>query len=207
ALAFALQETLKNLFGGVALVLDKNIKTGDIVELPDGRSGMVYDMSLRSTRIKTWDNRLIIIPNSNMANDIITNISRPDKSRRVDVLFSVAYGTDPSYVKHIVLNEIKKIPDILQDPEPRVVFNDMGNSSLDFVARYWVSESKFFLAAKEAGTIAIYDLLNKENISIPFPQREVWVHNMGKHTAKKYAKKKIPQQTTTRSKKKRVSKK
>lgn len=195
AIAFAFQETLKNLFGGISLILDKNIKTGDIIQLPSGESGKVYDMTLRSTRVKTWDNRLLIIPNSTMANEIITNISRPDRSRRVEVNFGVAYGTDPEYVKHIMIEEIKKI-DVVEkeDPAPRVVFQEMGDNSLNFSALYWVKDLSDFIPAKEQGTIKIYDRLNKENISIPFPQRTVWNYDMGKYKEPKYTKKKIPKE-------------
>lgn len=203
AIAFAFQETLKNLFGGIALILDKNIAVGDVVQLPSGESGMIYEMTLRSTRVKTWDNKLLIIPNSTMANEVITNISRPDRSRRIEVPFGVEYGTDPEYVKHIILEEVKKI-DVAEkeDPAPRVIFQEMGDNSLHFTAFYWIKDMSNFLTAREQGTIQIYDRLNKEGIGIPFPQRTVWNYNMGKYKEKKYTKKKIPKE-----KKKKISKK
>lgn len=194
AIAFAFQETLKNLFGGISLILDKNIAIGDVVQLPSGESGKIYDMTLRSTRIRTWDNKLLIIPNGIMANEVITNISRPDKSRRITVSFGVAYGTDPEYVKHIVLKEVKNIKYTAKDPEPRVLFQSMGDSALLFDALYWVDDMANFIEAKETGTIKIYELLNRESISIPFPQRTVWSYDMGKYTEQKYIKKKIPKE-------------
>jgi MscS family membrane protein len=201
AIAFAFQETLKNLFGGISLILDKNIKTGDIIQLPSGETGTVYDMTLRSTRVKTFDNRLLIIPNSTMANEVITNISRPDRSRRVEVKFAVAYGADPEYVKHIIMEEIKSI-DIVEknDPLPRVIFQEMADNSLNFSALYWVKDLSNFIAAKEEGTIKIYERLNKENISIPFPQRTVWNYDMGKYKEQQYTKKKIPKETKIKKK-------
>lgn len=176
AIAFALQETLKNIFGGIELILDKNIKTGDIIELSTGVSGKVHDITIRSTRIRTWDNKLIIIPNSVMANDVITNISKPDHSRRITVEFSVAYGTKIEKVKKIVLQEIKKIKNVdIEKNAPRVLFRKMGDSGLHFEAFYWVRDLSYFLDAREDGTTRIYDRLNKEKIEIPFPQTQVWL--------------------------------
>ena len=192
AIAFAFQETLKNLFGGIALILDKNLAPGDIIQLSSGQSGRIREMTLRSTRIQTWDNKLIIIPNNVMANDIITNISKPDNSRRIDIEFGVSYGTDPEYVKAIIYEELLTINNVeYEDPAPRVLFTSMGDSALIFKAMYWVMDISNFLQAKEDGLIKIYERLNKEEIAIPFPQTDVWLHDTSKLKTTPYTKKKF----------------
>lgn len=192
ALAFALQETLKNVFGGIQLILDRNFTRGDIIELSDGTAGRIYDITLRSTRIRTWDNKLVIIPNAVMANDIIRNVSKPDRSRRLEVKFGVEYGTDTDYVRHVVLEEIKKIEWVeKKDPVPRVLFKEMADSSLNFIAWFWIKNPDDYLNAKEEGTTRIYERLNKEGIGIPFPQVTVWANDMGKPHIRPYRKRKI----------------
>ncbi|MGM5483812.1 MAG: mechanosensitive ion channel family protein [Nanobdellota archaeon] len=179
--AFALQEALKNLLGGIQLILDKNFKVGDIIELSTGESGLIHEITLRSTRVKTWDNRLVIIPNATMANDIITNVSKPDKTRRISVKFGVEYGSEPNYVKKIVMQEIKKLKNIeKKNPEPMILFKEMGDSALLFEALYWITDMDYFLSAKDEGTKKIYDRLNKEGIGIPFPQQTVWFNDESK---------------------------
>lgn len=190
AFAFALQETLKNLFGGIQLILDKNFKKGEIIELSGGISGQIYDITLRSTRIKTWDNKLVIIPNSLMANDVITNISKPTRARRITVSFGVEYGSDPDYVKAIVIEEINSIEIVEKiDPAPSAVFTEMGPSALHFEAKYWIKDLSNYISAKDEGTTKIYERLNREGIGIPFPQVTIWNNDMGKTKSKPYKKK------------------
>jgi small-conductance mechanosensitive channel len=136
---------------------------------------------------------MVIVPNGVLANDIVTNITQPDRSRRVTVLFGVEYGTDPAYVKHIVMEEIHTIENVdLENSKPRVIFRAMGASSLDFEALYWVSDLSNFIAAREDGTTKIYERLNKEGIGIPFPQSTVWFNDRSKIKSKAYTKRKIP---------------
>jgi len=191
AVALALQDPLQNLFGGVQILLDKNIKKGHIIQLSTGESGSIYDITLRSTKVKTWEGKLIIIPNKIMASTSITNISLPDTRRRVDISFGVEYGSDPDYVKEIILEEISKLDRIeLQDPAPVVFFEDMGENALLFSARIWINQLGDFIYVKQKAITAIYDRLNYEGISIPFPQRTVWFQDKSKLKPKKYSKKK-----------------
>lgn len=193
ALAFALQETLKNLFGGIQLIVDKNFKKGDIIELSTGTSGTIYDITLRSTRIKTWDNKMIIIPNAVMANDVITNITQPDRSRRITLPFGVEYGSDPDYVKAICMEEIMSIEVVeKEDPAPRILFRSMADSALTFEALFWVKDLSNFIDAREDATTKIYERLNREGIGIPFPQMTIWNNDMGKPHIRPYRKKKLP---------------
>ncbi|MEM3113152.1 MAG: mechanosensitive ion channel family protein [Candidatus Pacearchaeota archaeon] len=173
AVALALQPTLSNIFSGISMILDKSLRTGDVVYLDIDTKGTVEKIGFRSTKIKTFDNELIIVPNNKLAESKIQNIALPEPKSRVVIPFGVAYGSDIEKVKNIVIKEIKSVSHFINDPEPLVRFTEMGNSSLNFKAYFYVdSYENRFSAIDEANT-KIYNALNKNKISIPFPQLEV----------------------------------
>ncbi len=175
AIGFAVKDSLANIFGGIQLIIDKTFKVGDKVELVDGTVGVVQDISLRSTRIRTYDNELLIIPNGKMANEPIKNHVQPELKVRVRVPFSVEYGSDPKKVKKVVLDAIKKLDDVMKEPKPDVLFMEMADFSLNFRAQYWVpSYDKRFMSKVKANEL-IYEALNKAGIGIPFPTRTVYI--------------------------------
>jgi len=175
AIAFALQSSLANIFGGISIILDKSVKVGDILKIDDKTSGTVLDVGLRSTKVRTWDNELVIVPNGKMADAQLHNMVQPDPKVRATVEFGVVYGSDHKKVKKIVLSAISKIGHVLKDPEPRVMFISMGDFSLNFRAYFWVDEFAKRFATKEEATCAIYDALNKAKIGIPFPTSTVYI--------------------------------
>lgn len=180
AVALALQPTLSNVFSGISIILDGTYKVGDVIKLQSGEMGTVHKIGLRTTRIKSFDNEMIIIPNSSIANATVQNFFQPDMSIRVNVEFGVEYGIDPEYIKKIVIEEIEKIKIIKPDEEVRVLFLAMGDSSLNFKAMFWVDDiAKKWPAHQEAIT-RIYRRLYKEKIGIPFPQSTVWLREEGK---------------------------
>lgn len=173
AVAFALQNTLGNIFGGISLILDRSIKVGDIVSLDADTKGSVLDIGLRATRLRTFDNELIVIPNGKLADMKIQNIVQPDPMARVVVPFSVAYGSDVGKVKRLILPLVKKIDGSLADPAPIVRFSEMADSSLKFVLYFHVDHYSKKWAAKDEMNTLVYNTLNKNKISIPFPQMDV----------------------------------
>jgi MscS family membrane protein len=175
AVALALQQTLSNVFAGISLIMDRTIRVGDIVKLETGEMGEIYSISLRSVRIKTFDNEMIIIPNSILANAKIQNLLLPDPTIRVNVDFSVEYGVDPEYVKRIVLEELNSMQIIDKTKEIRILFLEMGESSLKFRAMFWVDHINKRWPAHQEAITKIYRRLYKEGIGIPFPQRTVWL--------------------------------
>ena len=177
AVAFALQSTLGNIFGGVSLILDKTVKVGDRVVLEDGVVGEIIDVGLRSTKIRTFDNEVIIFPNGKLADSKVQNLVLPTPASRVGVDFGVEYGSDPDKVEKVVLNVIKKL-DTLNDPEkkPAVWFLEMGDFALKFRAVFWVKDYKEKWMAKINATKQIYTALRKNKIGIPFPTRTVYIH-------------------------------
>lgn len=173
-IGLAVKDSLQNILGGLQLVLDKTFKVGDKVELEGGELGVILDIGLRSTKLKTYDNEIIFIPNGNLANSKIKNFTQPDSSVRVNVNFGVEYGTDPEKVRSVVLACLKNIKGILEDPPPAVQFMKMSDFSLDFTARTWVAAYSEAFDTKLMMTDAIYDALNRAGIGIPFPTRTIY---------------------------------
>ncbi|MBO5270539.1 MAG: mechanosensitive ion channel [Clostridia bacterium] len=170
AIALALQGSLANFAGGVMVLLFRPFALGDFVDI-GGKSGTVYDIGIFYTTLRTGDNLHIIIPNGQITTQTLTNYSR-EANRRVDIVFTVAYGTDVELVKKTILEVANAHEKVMQDPAPFVRMSEMADSSINFTTRVWV-ESDDFWAVK-------FDLLEQmnaafaeKNIEIPFPQIEV----------------------------------
>lgn len=175
AVALALQPALANIFSGISIILDKTVKVGDLIYLDNETKGRVNHVGLRSTKILTFDNELIIVPNSKIADSKIQNVAEPEPKTRAVIPFGVAYGSDIDQVKKIVMAEIKKVKHFINDPEPTVRFIQMGASSLDFKAYFYVDSFENKWAAIDEANTRIYNALNKNKISIPFPQLDVHI--------------------------------
>jgi small conductance mechanosensitive channel len=173
AVGFALQGTLANFAAGVMLVIFKPFKVGDYIE-GGGSAGSVDAIQIFSTILKSPDNKKVIIPNSKLTGDNITNYSAMEQ-RRIDMVFGIGYGDDLKKAKAILERIIAEDSRILRDPAPTVAVLALADSSINFAVRPW---------AKTADYWAVYfDLTEKvkltfdaEGISIPFPQRDVHVH-------------------------------
>ena len=175
AVAFALQSTLSNVFGGASILLDKSVKVGDKIKIDDV-TGTVVDVGLRSTKIKTFDNELVTVPNGKLADSKILNFIQPDPSVRVTIDFGVEYGSDIEKVRKVVLDTIKKVPNVLKSPEPKVLMAEMADFSLKFKALFWVNTFDVKFDAKSFATEAIYNALIRAKIGIPFPTRTVYIN-------------------------------
>ena len=178
AIGLAVKDSLSNILGGLQLVLDRTFKVGDKVQLESGEMGVILDIGLRSTKLKTFDNEVIYIPNGYLANAKVKNFTMPDLTIRVNVDFGVEYGSDSEQVKNVVLEAIKKVESVLEEPPPDVLFSKMSDFSLDFVARAWVKNYTEAFSTKFNITDEIYKALNKANIGIPFPTRTVYTKNI-----------------------------
>jgi len=175
AIAFALQNTLGNIFGGISLILDKSLKVGDKIRIDNDTMGTVIDVGLRSTKIKTWDGELITMPNGKLADSRILNFVQPQPSVRAVIDFGVEYGSDANKVRKVVLGTIKKLSGVMKDPEPQVLMMEMGDFALKFKALFWVENFDIKFETKSLATEKIYNDLRKEGIIIPFPTRTVYM--------------------------------
>ena len=184
AIGLALNSSLSNIFGGIQLILDRSITVGDKLMLESGEVGVVLDIGLRSTKIRTYDNEVISIPNSQLSNARVKNFTKPDMSIRVTVDFGVAYGSDVAQVKELVLGAISELDDILREPEPQVLFLNMSDFSLDMCARVWVDHYDKQFAKKLEMIELVYNTLNKNAIEIPFPTRTVYMKQPSLNTSR-----------------------
>jgi MscS family membrane protein len=175
AIGFAVKDVLGNVFGGVSLILDRTFRLGDKVEIEGYELGYVEEVGIRTTKIRTFDGELIVIPNGILVNKAFKNYGLPNASIRACVNFSVAYGNDVNKVKEIVLEVIETIPSALNDPPPIVEFLEMGDTSLNFVAKFWVSNFKEQYDNRLVAIEKIYNALNKAGIEIPFPTYTVYL--------------------------------
>lgn len=175
AIGLALNSSLANIFGGIQLILDRCINVGDKIMLDSGEVGVVLDVGLRSTKMRTYENEVIFLPNSQLANAKIKNFTEPDSTIRVTVNFSVIYGSDVARVRQLVLDAIQVLDGILKDPAPAVLFLNMGDFSLDMSARVWVDDYGMQFDKKLEMTELVYETLNKNNIEIPFPTQTIYM--------------------------------
>ncbi len=176
ALGFAAKDTLANLFGGFFIIVDAPYKIGDYINLDSGERGEVTKIGLRSTRLLTRDDIEITLPNAQIAAAKIINEAggRWTKSR-VRVPVGVAYGSDIEAVRAILHAAAEAVDYAQQDPEPRVRFRALGESSLDFELMVWIENPELRGRCVDALLTEIYTRLNAAGIEIPFPQRTVHV--------------------------------
>lgn len=173
-ISLAVQGTLSNFAGGVIIIIMRPFKIGDYITSNDV-SGTVEDIKLFYTHIVTPDNRAIVIPNGSLANSVIVNTSAKD-TRRVDIVASVAYGTDINKVKSIIKDICANNELVFQDPAPFVELSAMSESSLDFTVRTWCNRSDYW-AVTFALNAAIVSGLKENGIEIPFNQLDVTIKN------------------------------
>ena len=178
AVALALQDTLANLFAGIHILIEKTIRVGDFIRLETGQEGYVEDITWRTTRVKMLPNNIVVIPNSKLAQSIVTNYYLPEKRMSLSIPIGVSYSSDPEKVEKILVEEAKKavgeVPGLLGDPEPFVRFiPGFGESSLDFTLICQVKEFVDQYPVQHELRKRIFKRFKKEGIEIPFPQRTV----------------------------------
>ncbi len=178
AIGFAVRDSLANILGGIQLVMDKTFKVGDKIQIESGEMGVILDIGLRSTKLKTYDNEVIYIPNGQLANAKVKNFTVPDLSVRVNVEFGVVYGSDSEKVRQVVLEAVQKIEGVLEEPAAVVQFVKMSDFSLDYVVRVWVKDYTEAFGMKLLVTEVVYNALNQAGIGIPFPTRTIFTKSM-----------------------------
>lgn len=173
-LGFAAQTVVSNFISGVFMYFDKPLKIGDQVKIGE-LEGVVEDMRILSTRIRSWDGTLIRIPNEKLFNSNIVNLMRYPV-RRVDVDIGVAYSADADRAIKIIRDVLDEIPLVLAEPEPMVYVNELSDSAVLIAIRAWAPSEKWF----DVRTRIIRDVkkaLDEAGIEIPFPQRVNWFAN------------------------------
>jgi small-conductance mechanosensitive channel len=174
-IGFGLQNIFLNFASGLILLFERPIKVGDVVEI-DGLMGTMKDIGFRVSIINTFDNESIIVPNSDLVTDKVKNLSfGGDTNLRVHAPIGVAYGTSISKVREILLGIAKSEEKILEDPPPKVVFKEHGDSSLNFDLLGWVESPGDRAAVLDSMREKIDDKFNEEGIEMPYPTRDVYL--------------------------------
>ena len=168
----ALQELFQDVIGGIFIMVDKSLLVGDIIEL-EGKVGRVIDIKLRTTRALTRDDKIIIIPNHKFITNTIFNYTQNHKTTRESVVVGVAYGSDTRKVEQLLLDSTLEQKGILKSPKPFVLFEDFGDSALIFRLYFFVTNSFIDPQIKSDIRFKIDTLFRENEISIPFPQRDV----------------------------------
>ncbi len=173
AVGLALQGSLSNFASGVLLILFKPFQAGNFIKA-GGEAGIVVEVGILTTELRTPDNVKIIMPNSSILGGSITNVSA-HPTRRVDMTVGVGYGDDLNKAQKIIEDIIAADERILKDPAPQVAVANLGDSSVDFVVRPWVNAADYW-AVKFDFTKTVKERFDAEGVSIPFPQRDIHVY-------------------------------
>lgn len=180
AVALALQDTLANLFAGIHILMEKSIRVGDFVKLETGQEGYVEDITWRTTRVRMLPNNIVVIPNSKLAQSVVTNYFLPEKRMSLLIPINVSYSSDPEKVEKVLIEEAKKavgeVPGLLGEPEPFVRFiPGFGDSSLEFTLICQVQEFVDQYPVQHELRKRIFKRFKQEGIEIPFPHRTVYL--------------------------------
>jgi len=170
---FALQETLNNFAAGFMILIYQPFDVGDLVTA-GGVTGLVDRMTLVSTTLKTLDNQLVIVPNGAIWGSVITNITGAP-TRRVDLVFGISYGDNIGEAKRVLDEIVAAHPAILKDPAAVVQLHELADSSLNFICRPWCKTEDYWTVWWDL-TRTVKERFDAEGISIPFPQRDVHMH-------------------------------
>ena len=188
-IGFGLQNIVSNFVSGLILIFERPIKVGDRVETKD-HFGIVTGIGIRASTIRTFDGAEVVVPNSDLVSKEFVNWTRTDMTRRVEVLVHVALGTDPKRVLEILRDTASAHPKTLESPAPSALMVGFGESALDFRVLVWTRIDDYLQVSSDLH-VSINDELKGAGIEIPFPQRDLYVHDQhsasgsGQHRAGK----------------------
>ncbi|MEM6944617.1 MAG: mechanosensitive ion channel domain-containing protein [Pseudomonadota bacterium] len=172
-LGFGLQKVVSNLVSGVIILLDKSIKPGDVISLGE-TFGWIQTLGARYASVVTRDGKEYLIPNEDLITNQVVNWSHSNEFVRLDIYFGTSYGCDPHAVRRIAIGAAQSVDRVLADRAPVCHIVGFGDSSVDYILRFWIKDPTGGLTNIRGNVyLALWDAFQENNISIPFPQREV----------------------------------
>ena len=183
AIGFAAKDTLSNLIAGILLIIDRPFEVGDRIEVwtaPAGSAtwGDVIDIGLRATKIKTTDNIVIIIPNNEIMLRDIINYTIISEDIRLRINIGIAYDADLKKAKRAILRVAQATEGVAEDPPPKVVVRNFGESSVDLQLRVWIHDARRRMDTISDITDKIKETFDAQGIEIPYPKRDIYVHEI-----------------------------
>ncbi len=173
AIGFAMQDVLRNFVSGVFIFTDRPFRIGDWIEWQDN-SGIVEDISLRVTRVRTFDNELLTVPNSDLTSNVIKNPVAKGELR-LKFVFGISYDDDIEAATEIIVEEAEKHPEIMDDPAPSVRLTELADSYVGLQSRIWIADPSRadFVRIRAEYVKNVKDRFDAAGIEIPFPQRDL----------------------------------
>jgi small-conductance mechanosensitive channel len=181
-IGLGLQDVVKNFVSGLILMFERPIQPGDVVEI-SGTSGTVRTIGMRATTLTTFDGADVVVPNGSVLSEKLLNWNLMDMDRRFEIVFGVAYGTDPKRVLELVMEVTKATPGVTDNPEPVVQLSAMGAHSLDFTIRAWTHDFAAWGQIRSDLIVRIYDAIIAAGIQIPFPQQDLHLRSISADAA------------------------
>ena len=174
AVALAAQNALEDTISGFLIMVDRPYRIGDRIELMDLNTwGDVVDIGLRSTRIRTRDNRMVVVPNSLIGKSLVVNYAYPNDQYRLEIHIGVAYGTDLEKARQVMVEAVQGVEGVLDDRPVEALFLEFGDSALVFRVRWWLESYVDTRRMFDRVNTAIYNALIREKIQLPFPQMDI----------------------------------
>jgi len=169
AIGFAMQDVLKNFVAGIFIFVEKPFKIGDWIEWDDS-SGVVEDISLRVSRVRTFDNELLTVPNDKITGAVVRNYSARDK-RRESLTFGVSYDADIEQAKYIIHGIVADVDGVLDDPDPTVKIDELAETPVNVKLRYWITTDggRSVLDIRDELYRKVKNAFDEEGIDIPYP--------------------------------------
>ena len=177
-IGFGLQKITSNFISGLILLFEKSIENGDMVELSDGTYGLIRKTSARYTLLETFEGREMMIPNEDFIINRVTNWTFNNRKGRLELNIGVAYESDIEKAMELILEAAREHPRCIDDPGPSCYLKEFGDSSVNFMLFFWVADvSSGRYRAKSDVMMSVWKKFNEHNITIPFPQRDIYIKN------------------------------
>jgi MscS family membrane protein len=173
AVGLAARETLANMFAGFVILIDRPFRPGDRIKLVSGDIADVVEVGTRSTRLRLLDQNALVVPNNELVNSRVINLSYPAHPTQATLELRVAYGSDLEAVKALVLDTVKAQPEVVAEPPPGVLFTAFGDHALVLTLTYVISQFADAAKAQEKVRLAVYRRFSEAGVKIPFPTREI----------------------------------
>ncbi|EDP94861.1 mechanosensitive ion channel domain-containing protein [Kordia algicida OT-1] len=178
-IGLGMQKLFQDIISGIFILVDRTVTVNDVIEI-DKKVGKITEVGLRTTKAITQDEKILVIPNHKFLSEILYNWTQNDVMTRESISVGVAYGTDIDLVKALLLGIAVQDQAILNEPKPTIFFEDFGDSALKFKLHFYIGDSFHLPAVQSRLRYKVYNTFNENNISIPFPQRDVHVYNAKK---------------------------